>query len=156
MRLIVEYLPDSVSKADEDGSLPLMHACANNVDLSVIEYLYECYPAALKATDSFGCAAIHYAAFYGYVETVKYLINLDSSCANMVEGNGALPIHDAVQNTRDSRSTEMVEFLLQVNPSAVRKRDDYGAFPLHKAAKSSHLAIVKLVHAAFPKVSSTE
>jgi hypothetical protein len=157
VRLIVEYRPDSVSKTDEDGSLPLMHACANNVDLSVIEYLYECYPAALKATDSFGCAAIHYAAFYGCVETVKYLINLDPSCANMVEGNGALPIHDAVQNTRScGGSTEMVEFLLQVNPSAVRKRDDYGAFPLHKAAKSSHLAIVKLVHAAFPKVSSTK
>ncbi len=157
VKLIIAYRPDSVSKTDEDGSLPLMHACANNLSLDVIEYLIELYPAAIKATDSFGCAAIHYAAFYGCANTVKYLISVEPKCAQMVEGNGALPIHDAVQNQRSfgAGCTEMVEFLLQVYPDSVRKRDDYGAFPLHKAAKSSELAVVKLLHAAFPKVKCT-
>ena len=156
VKLIVAYRPDCVSKTDEDGSLPLMHACANNLSLDVIEYLIELYPAAIQATDSFGCAAIHYAAFYGCANTVKYLISVEPKCAHMVEGNGALPIHDAVQNQRSfgAGCTEMVEFLLQVYPDSVRKRDDYGAFPLHKAAKSSELAVVKLLHAAFPKVKS--
>lgn len=152
VKLILEYRPESVRKIDEDGSLPLMHACANNVTLDVIEYLYEQYPAALKVTDSFGCAAIHYAAFYGCPETVSFLLGVDPACANMVEGNGALPLHDAVQNMRGFGSTEMVEILLQANPQAVRKRDDYGAFPLHKAAKSATLSVVQLVHKAFPKV----
>jgi len=155
LEMIHDFRPESVCKPDEDGSLPLMHACANNVSLEVIEQLYKKNSEAVRAVDSFGCAAIHYAAFYGCSDTVKYLMHVEPECANMVEGNGALPLHDAAQNQRDIYNTEMVEFLLQVNPDAARKRDDYGAFPLHKAVKSSSLAVVKLIHAAFPKVRFT-
>jgi hypothetical protein len=152
VRLILEYRPDAVRKQDEDGSLPLMHACANNVGLETIEFLYEQYPAAVTAADNFGCGAIHYAAFYGTAKAVGFLLQVEPSCASMVEGNGALPLHDAVQNTRCCGSTEMVELLLSANPAAARKRDDYGAFPLHMAAKAATLNVVQLLHQAFPKV----
>jgi ankyrin repeat protein len=152
VRLILEYRPDAVRKQDEDGSLPLMHACANNVGLETIEFLYEQYPAAVTVTDNFGCGAIHYAAFYGAPKAVGFLLQVEPSCASMVEGNGALPLHDAVQNTRCCGSTEMVELLLSGNPDAARKRDDYGAFPLHMAAKAATLNVVQLLHQAFPKV----
>lgn len=154
VRLILEYRPDSVRKVDEDGSLPFMHACANNVDLETIEFLYEQYPAAVNATDNYGCGAIHYAAFYGTPKAVSFLLQVEPACAGMVEGNGAFPLHDAVQNTRNIGSTEMVELLLQANPGAARKRDDYGALPLHMAAKSATLSVVKLLHESFPKVGS--
>ena len=179
VKAIVQHRPDSVGREDEDGSLPLMHACACNDEtagLEVIDFLAQCYPDALNASDNFGCSAIHYAAFSGCSQTVRYLIERRPACTDLVEGNGALPLHDAVQNQRcllldhansgatgggggsgnghASRSTEMVEILLKANPMAARKRDDFGAFPLHKAAKSAPLSVFQLVHKVFPNVSA--
>lgn len=156
VRLILEYRPDCVRKPDEDGSLPFMHACANNVGLETIEFLYEQFPAAATATDNFGCAAIHYAAFYGTPQAVGFLLQVEPSCATLVEGNGALPLHDAVQNRRCSGTTEMVELLLQAHPGGVRQRDDYGALPLHMAAKAATLNVVQLLHRVFPKVDRSD
>jgi ankyrin repeat protein len=152
IRAIVDYRPDSVSQPDEDGSLPFMHACASNDTLDVIEFLYSLYPEAAQVKDSFGCQAIHYAAFSGNADTVRFLLQADPTCATVVEGNGALPLHDAVQNRRAVlQGPGMAELLLQAYPKAARVRDDYGALPLHKAAKSAPLNVLQVVHKAFPK-----
>ena len=153
VRLILDYRPDSVSKKDEDGSLPFMHACANNDNIETIQYLYEIYPDAINMIDSYSCAAIHYAAYYGTPCVVQYLLQLSPQCIQLKEGNGALPLHDAVQNQRNPLQTEeMVSILLQHCPIAAKQRDDLGAFPLHKAAKSATMDVVQLLYKEFPKV----
>ena len=153
VRLILDYRPDSVSKKDEDGSLPFMHACANNDNIETIQYLYEIYPDAINMIDSYSCAAIHYAAYYGTPCVLQYLLQLSPQCIQLKEGNGALPLHDAVQNQRNPLQTEeMVSILLQHCPIAAKQRDDLGAFPLHKAAKSTTMDVVQLLYKEFPKV----
>ncbi|KAJ1430109.1 hypothetical protein B484DRAFT_430679 [Ochromonadaceae sp. CCMP2298] len=151
VQLVLRHSPSSVSLPDADGSLPLMHACGANAEAGVVSHLYGLYPDALRLQDP--------------------------DIASMTEGNGALPLHDAVQNVRNEvgvvrnevgfageedsvgmgdtphNSLAIVEVLLGVNPLAARKRDDFGALPLHRAAKFASLGVVMAVHAAFPEVS---
>lgn len=162
VQLLLELHPTAVSTEDEDGSLAVMHACSYNTHTDVIDLLVKAYPASLKKGDNFGCCAIHYAAFSGYSSSVAYLLETLPECASQVEGNGALALHDAVQNCRLSSEDpldasasqdvlQMVEMLLAANPRAASTRDDFGAFPLHKAAKCATLEIVQIVYEAFPK-----
>jgi len=148
---VLDHRPEAISNVDEDGSVPFMHACGSNTDTSVVEYLYDLYPQAIQLQDNFGCGAVHYAAFSGTTEVLNYLLMKAPECASLVEGNGALPLHDAVQNARTNHSSEMIDALLQVNPHAVRKRDDFGAFPLHRAAKSAPIIVLQTIHLAFPQ-----
>lgn len=135
-----------------------MHACACNDEtagLRIIDFLVQCFPDALTMADNFGCAAIHYASFSGCAQTVQYLLEKCPESVDLVEGNGALPIHDAVQNHRllldtSEESVSMVSILLKASPMAVRKRDDFGAFALHRAAKCANLAVFRVVHQVFP------
>ena len=153
IQTVVNHLPQSVMQEDDDGCLPIMHACACNESTDVIEFLFEQQPHSIQQEDNFGCSAIHYATFSGFPDTVRFLLEKNPSSVHAVEGNGALPLHDAVQNARGyDVQYELVELLLEAYSIGATKRDNFGALPLHKAAKSSNCAVVELLHASFPKV----
>ena len=151
---MVKWKEDMVSQRDADGTLPLMHAASYNEDDKVIKYFLSLYPEALKMKDNFNCYAIHYACFYGSLPGVKALLESDPALAYLEEGNGALPLHDAVQNksvyNKENWKVELIQLLLSYNPHAPRKADASGALPLHNAAKYADIEIVKLIHAKFP------
>lgn len=154
---IVAYRPQCLQTEDEDGCTALMHACAHNETEEVAAYLLQRRPQGLDQEDNFGCSAVHYAAFCGQPCMVEHLVSADARCAQKVEGNGALPLHDAVQNTRGcAEQLEIVSILLQAYPQAVYKADDYGALPLHKAAKSAGIEVFTAVHAVFPQALFVE
>jgi ankyrin repeat protein len=148
---IVNYRPDALLHEDEDGSLPMMHAASCNEDRSIVAYMVEREPRLLEYADNFGCKAIHYASFSGTSKMVEFLVDQQEELANAVEGNGALPLHDAVQNSRGPiEQYDIVQVLLQISPQSAQKRNDEGAFPLHLAAKSSTLTVFEAVYNAFP------
>lgn len=156
----VEQAPGSLWTEDEDGSIPLMHACANNEDTEIVEWLLSKYQEqqidlevskALYHVDQFGCAAIHYAAFNGRTNMLQFLLGQDPKLASLAESNGALPLHDAIQNKfGTSEQYRMVQLLLDTCLSAARIRDAQGAFPLHIAAKHSSVSVLELIYDAFP------
>lgn len=148
---IVSFRPNSINQEDEDGCIPLMHACSCNANIEVINYLYQRCKSTIEHADNFGCSAIHYATFSGTKLAVEYLIQQQPNCVEWVEDNGALPLHDAVQNTRGFQNQyELSQLLLQHYPQGIFKKDNFGAFPLHKAAKSSNLEVVTLLYQSFP------
>lgn len=172
--LMVRSHPESVVVHDEDGSIPVMHACSNNDDIQVIHYLLHgdsspppsSSPKAqqqalphlvrqqLEHADCFGCRAIHYAAFSGRCEIVEYLLSQDPQLVRCQESNGALPLHDAVQNRRGhDEQFRMAQLLIERWAQAAQQRDESGAFPLHLAAKCSDLAVFRIVYSAFPQVN---
>eukprot|EP01033_Poteriospumella_lacustris_P006641 gene6641-4786_t len=164
VQFLVEQLPEEgIWFEDEDGSIPLMHACANNESTDAVEWLLQRHAAddapnstrqrdkALHHADQFGCTAIHYAAFSGRCEMLAYLLQVDAALAQLAESNGALPLHDAVQNQNGPHEQyRMVQLLIEAYPQAAKSRDANGAFPLHLAAKFSNLTVVEVVCAAFP------
>lgn len=119
VQTVVNFQPESVNTTDADGSLPLMHACAVNQTLDVIQYLHTCYPAAIAMRDNYDCAAIHYACFSGCAEVVSFLLEAHPACVKFAEGNGALPLHDAVQNERSNATGDisLVSTLLVAYPA---------------------------------------
>lgn len=58
---LVQRNRDLLSLCDEDGSVPLMHACSCNEDAEVVQFLYETNPSSLVAQDKAGFRAINYA-----------------------------------------------------------------------------------------------
>jgi ankyrin repeat protein len=149
---ILEFKSNADLLEDEDGSIPLQHACACNENTDVIDYLLTRSPKSIEKVDNFGGSAIHYATFSGSAKIVSFLLEKFPTCINFVEGNGALPLHDGVQNCRgEYNQVEITQMLLDLCPEAAFKRDNSGAFPFHRAVKSSNLQVAESLIAVFPK-----
>lgn len=149
---IIEFKPTAYALEDEDGSIPIHHACACNEDTTIIEYLYSLDKTCLEKVDNYGASVIHYATFSGHMNIVKYLLTIQPLCVTYAEGNGALPLHDAVQNCRGRyHQTEITSMLLTACPEAASKRDSLGAFPFHRAVKSSTVQVAQMLIDIFPK-----
>eukprot|EP01035_Chromulina_nebulosa_P024612 gene24612-32055_t len=145
-----DYFP--CSWLDGDGTAPLIHACSHNTSAEVVALLISRWPQSLAREDGRGWCAIHHAAFRGWGKVVKQLLEFEPVCAYLEGGEGALPLHYAVQNsaTGEANQLEVIHLLLHANPFAALKADSLGALPLHLAVLCSDLPAIQLVHQSFP------
>jgi len=150
---LLKAFPDAARKADKDGSLPLMHACACNESIEVVKLLHEAHPTAVSEQDNLGFRAINYAAYSGFPELVRYILSVHPRSAYLVARNGCLPLHDAVENTARG-GLEMVDDIFHANTGAISIADDEGALPLHKAAQKGSLEVVQFLHQLYPRAAS--
>jgi hypothetical protein len=148
---LVEECPNLATRTDADGSFALMHACACNCTSEIVEFLYETHEEAASTPDNFGCYSIHYACFSGYLRVVQFLLHNCPFLAQQRSGNGAFPLHDAVQNYEHG-GLDMVRCVYNAYIDAVSQPDNNGALPLHHAARAANLEVVQLIHRAFPQV----
>ena len=149
--LLIDLCPELPEHQDADGSFALMHACAWNTSTEVVEYLYETHEEAATTPDNFGCFSIHYACFSGYLPVVQFLLHTCPFLARQKSGNGAFPLHDAVQNYEHG-GEDLVRVVYNAHTDAASQPDNNGALPLHHAAKAANLAVVQLIHKAYPAV----
>jgi ankyrin repeat protein len=151
IRELLRLRADAAADRDADGSIGLMHACAaNHSSTAVLDLLYQSNPQIINQSDNFGCYAIHYACFFGNLLSIRYLFERAPDCAKIPSGNGALALHEAVQNT-NHQSLELVIIVYQQYPAAISIEDHQGALPLHLAARSADLAIVRYLYELDPK-----
>jgi archaellum component FlaC len=148
---LVEECPSLATRTDADGAFALMHACSCNTETDVVEFLFETHEEAATTPDNFGCYSIHYACFSGYLPVIQYLLHTCPFLASQRSGNGAFPLHDAVQNWEHG-GIELVRCVYNAHPDAVSQPDNNGALPLHHAAKAANLEVVQLIHRAYPQV----
>ncbi len=73
VQYLVEQYPDSVKVKDDEGLLPLHHACFTKTSLEVIRYLVEQCPDSIKGKICTGIIPLH-CALEASLEVVQFLV----------------------------------------------------------------------------------
>ena len=111
------------------------------VKTTVFTILIEC-GANLDAKNNDGDTALHFAALYGYAETVKALIaakaNLEAK-----DNNDWTALHFAAYFGRTETVKILAQALIEVGAKLEAKDNSYGWTALHIAATKGHSEIVK-------------
>ena len=142
---VVQFLLDcdpSVKLQTIGGNISLLHfACRQqythpNIEaaLEMIKVIYDAHPEAIEE-NAFA------SNIYGYHPQVQAFINSQLVHARQArdhrlmmtpDGNGQLPLHNALQNNVRLGS---IKLLVKGSPSAIRTFDNSGAIPLHVACQ---------------------
>ena len=119
------------------GQVSLLHLAAYWGWKDFTERLVTSYSDAIK--DSEGHLPLHYAAYNGHLDLVRYFIT-EHSCSPIAENNyNSTPLHLACSNGQ----LNVVQYLISeahCNPSC---EDNYGDTPLHYASGHGHLEIAQ-------------
>jgi ankyrin repeat protein len=145
IRLIVEWMPHLIKLkvvCNHQLWLPLHLAVVRGMPPEVAQFLYECWPQALREVDYDGGTLMHSLGttlreFPVRIETVEFLVEewpnaLELPTINQRE----LPIHRVVANR--NLSVEVARLFLDRNPASIRARDAYGNVPLYSALRSGN------------------
>ena len=115
IQYLLKYFP-----ADEDGQLPLHHAClSNDVSLGVIQLLIDAAPDSVRREHNGGRMPLHYLCKNKDLEKSTALEILKLFLENCPESirhksdKGALPIHIAAIKTK---SPEFLSVLIEAYP----------------------------------------
>ncbi len=84
-----------------------------------------------------GFAALHYAALYGHLEVVKYLVGRGASLT-LNSNSGDTPLHYAATG-----HLAVVKYLVEKGARASGPTNNRGETPLYNAVRNGHLAVVK-------------
>jgi len=161
VRMLVEADGETVAWADNNGWLPLHHACANSASGKVICMLVQSFPEGKVAQDKRLRTPLHFAFFrkddggeaegkddddedgeedgleYDVGNSMAEIVALlaDSGACEMQDEGGMLPIHyaGAYGTTR-----EVLEILLENYPECITKRENKGRNSIHLAMVNAH------------------
>ena len=106
VQVLIDAGADVDAQENKGGRSPLHFACASGV-LDVVKMLVEA-GAGVCVTDSDGCTCLHYAARYGNIETVRYLVGLPEVDVNHADCHNHTALHKAVVK----QHTEVVQVLI--------------------------------------------
>jgi ankyrin repeat protein len=117
IKLLVKGNPSAITCADNSGTIPLHVACQHIDSASIVEYLLDLDPKALRALDFDDNAALHYAC-RGANHTIISLL-LEKYCAVSISKRNAhnqLPIHLLLENNEfcDEESVEYTESIYRL------------------------------------------
>ena len=151
IELLLNFDPGAASKKTNDfRQSPLHLACRYNTNLSTIQVLYNAYPEAILARDSFGRTPLEdaHSREEGNQPAMEFLQTQleyarqaqDMTAMSSVDENGQLPLHHALTN---NASLGSIKLLTRANPAAVQISDQKGVYPLHIACEFSSVKVVK-------------
>jgi ankyrin repeat protein len=146
---------DTAAAADKDGALPLMYAAAWNEGPAVLLKLYDVYPKAVSATDSYGFTPLHFACYAGTLDAVKFLVAKHPKAVFSRNSSGALPLHGCAANVRYG-SIDMFRALLELHREAVSAADSDGSLPLHIAAEFASIDVIRYLYDMYPSAASQQ
>ena len=106
---------DVMTSLDDNGWLPLHHACENGASLGSIKLLVNANLLAVQvATTREGLFPLHIACRSSTIDVVEYLLQKYNGCLNLYDARGDYPLHIAC---RRGDSYSIVNCLLR-QPSA--------------------------------------
>ena len=172
LKLLVDTYPVSVGRPDDNGFLPIHHACVNNL-YKCCKYLIEKYPeGVVTKTSGSEETPFHLACANGSLQLVNLLYDVNPTSiteqtrdreheydddgeyldwteySNLQRGYYAL--HLAVSNQHPDRK-DIVRFILEKDSRAASRVGTWGRLPLHQACASNmNLDIVKDIFKANP------
>jgi ankyrin repeat protein len=138
VQLIVDASPESLSRVDNDGWMPLHNLCnkkelEDNAASDILGLLLERCPEAARHVTNRGYLPIHSAAISKSPEFCRMLIDAYPGSERMPLSTGALPLHLAcISNT-----VATTEYLYKLYPECIGLTDSRtgrnGAHPIHYA-----------------------
>ena len=133
VKLLIDAYPESLSRANNDGWMPLYFLCLNknlNEDaaLDILKLLIERCPESVRHPADNGDLPIHFAAMNQSPEFCRSLIEAYPGSERMTNNNGALlPIHWAcLFNT-----VATVKYLYKLYPESISVANNNGKYPIH-------------------------
>lgn len=144
LQQLVNVFPESIFITNDQGDLPLHHACSNtDTPLEAVKVLVEKHPVSVQVKDASGRLPLHRAidlgrtetieARYAWKEVVEFLLDTFPDAVSNVDDNGKLPIHSAC---RRRAPIETVQLLLNHHNDSCEGLDAVdteGQIPLHYA-----------------------
>jgi len=122
-------------------ALKLFDDYSNHIPTEILLNEREGYYLAYGSGESYLFTGLHCASFFGIVEVVAFLVEVEACDINQLDLAGATPLMWAARNGHEG----VVEILLgrdDVNPD---KPDNYGQTPLWQAGMNGHEGVLKLL-----------
>ena len=151
---VVRVLIDAGADLDarnNDESSPLHHACQSEA-LDIVKILVRA-GAEVNATEDEYYTCFDYAVFYGYTETVRYLVGLPEVDVNQRGAYDRTALEHAFYF--DDVKTDVVQVLIDAG-AYIDEQNDEGRSPLHFACDSGALDVVKMLVRAGAGVRVTD
>jgi ankyrin repeat protein len=121
---------------------------ARGADLQEVRLLLNQNPNLVFTKDEGGFTALHYAAYYGYIEIVDLLLARNAD-VNANTAKGDTPLDYAA-----SRDYKDIVYLLLSNKANVDARNGLGCTPLYYAATNGRIEEVRILLAAKADVNA--
>eukprot|EP00112_Aurelia_sp_Birch-Aquarium-sp1_P000750 Seg1073.5 transcript_id=Seg1073.5/GoldUCD/mRNA.D3Y31 product="Protein phosphatase 1 regulatory subunit 16A" protein_id=Seg1073.5/GoldUCD/D3Y31 len=124
VKVLLRYAQTNIhlGEPNKNGRTALQECCLKD-DLEMIRLLLD-HGASLEATDSYGWTALHYSAFFGSLDIVRFLV---LNCADlMLMNNNGETAYDLAQNSEVKFYLQGMMMLRKDNESSVEEEhDDY-------------------------------
>ncbi len=165
IRCLLEYFPTAASAVDDEGLLPLHHACRygpNNQTLGVIQLLIDAAPDSVRCVSNDGHLPLHSLCTNEKIDEttatdiLKLLLERHPESirhANSAKDEGLLPIHVAAMM---SKSPQFCRVLIETYPGSQQMADQVGMLPLHYACMNNTIMTIKYLYKLYPDAINHE
>ena len=141
-------------EVDNFGYLPI-HSAVKYKSTAFCKILIDAHPESLRIESGDGRLPIHDTCAYGNrddtVDTIQYMLELDTELINAENSYEWLPIHYAAQ----FGNAKLIELLLKYEPDAASMEvltRELVAWPLHLACNyNTNLSSIKVLYDAYPE-----
>lgn len=149
IRFLIEQEPETILyPTSSGGSLPLHLACQSGCHISIVKYLMESFPDAIRYRDRQGLFPLDYALEDNGVASktcdmkddnvVELLVQSYPVVLSFLDDEGRLPIHRILAKRR-YRYNRIVDILVEYCPGTLRYQDQkYGQTPLLQACRQNN------------------
>lgn len=118
----------------------VLHAAVSSESLDIFQILLERFPRIdLRARNKSDENPMHFAAEFGFLEFVQFLLKLDPYLATMLSPSVGLPLHSAARKGR----VDCVSAL--TTSENINSEGPQGRTPLIEASRNGHLSVVRLL-----------
>jgi hypothetical protein len=129
--LYVELYPESLSRADDQESLPLHRLLwkeFSSIDDALM--MIEKYPVAVRRSDKYECVSLHIECMNQCRSSIVWkCIELYPEALSMADEKGFLPLHMLLWN--ESSAIEIALMVIEEYPAALQHQIHFGELPLH-------------------------
>ena len=156
IRCLLEYFPNAVRHADEEGQLPLHLKLYRNKNVTpgMMQLLVDAFPESVSHENNHGLMPLHLLCRSNKnrdeeikVKVLKLLIERCPESVRHVTRNGNLPLYLAAAH----QSPEFCRLLIEAYPGSERMADDYGRLPFHAACVCNTVATAKYLYELYPE-----
>ncbi len=103
-------------------------------DIGLLRQIVSKDPKTLSEQYNGGGTVLHYAAYYGKLDAVKFICSKDPNAIRAKNKVNQTPMHEAVLAHSNGSSLDIVKFLHSKDPNLIYEKDLQGLTPAHYAA----------------------